>query len=141
MITSQNRTFGLSDVFSLGVMVITNESDATYGWFGYMRGINVYYNYKGTSSENLIKLINFSDDLVEEDENSLSLSHQLSPTVFFQLHRNSFLAHPYGSCTKRQNLQHHGEEEDSTAGHVVKRGYCMSRAFFQWIYDYHCNSP
>ncbi|CAG5104341.1 Oidioi.mRNA.OKI2018_I69.chr1.g1206.t1.cds [Oikopleura dioica] len=122
VITSQNRTFGLSDVFSLGVMVITNESDATYGWFGYMRGINVYYNYK--------------DDLVEEDENSLSLSHQLSPTVFFQLHRNSFLAHPYGSCTKRQNLQHHGEEEDSTAGHVVKRGYCMSRAFFQWIYDF-----
>ena len=75
-----------SSEHNLGFVAGMNKSDETYGWYGHMRGLHLYYNYY--------------TDGVEEESKALTISSQLTPIVNFKLFKNSYLGAPYRKCEK-----------------------------------------
>ena len=87
---------------NLGFVIGLNKSDGTYGWYGNMRGLHLYYNYFTDQGETFIEFYLISKHnflfLVEEESKSISLSPQLTPTVSFKLMKNHYLGNPYTHC-------------------------------------------
>jgi hypothetical protein len=94
-----------------------NKSDGTYGWYGNMRGLHLYYNY-------------FTDQ-VEEESKSISLSPQLTPTVAFKLMKNSYLDYPYTICKPTVV-----EDNYYVIQHdIYKKSICEMEFFLKRVYE------
>jgi len=111
-----------SSEHNLGFVIGLNKSDGSYGWYGNMHGLHLYYNY-------------FTDQ-VEEEEKSISLSPQLTPTVNFKLIKNSYLNEPYTPCREsfladKYIIFKHEE--------VYKKSICEMRYLMEQVYQFcHC---
>ena len=110
---------------SLGLVISVDKNDYSFGWYGNMRGIHMYYG-KGLEKMKLLfiffswnSLKRYYSDAVRVEYNSISISplvkkfllvwlsftfefSKLTPTISYKLLKTSYLGGKYSNCTKRK---------------------------------------